>query len=181
VREKARSLGLANADKADSQDVCFIPGGDYRGFVARRSGCVQPPGEIRDRSGRVLGTHPGLAGYTVGQRKGLGLSSGTPLYVARLDAGTNTVVVGRAQELLSSRFRVGRVSWTRPGAAPWGRPVSVRVRYRAPLRPASCSRSGPRGAEVRLSEPERAIAPGQSAVFYDGDEVLGGGTIEEVL
>ncbi|MFA5138132.1 MAG: tRNA 2-thiouridine(34) synthase MnmA [Elusimicrobiota bacterium] len=181
VRRKARSLGLENADKADSQDVCFIPGGDYRSFVSRRSGRSPAPGEVRDRDGRVLGRHQGLSCYTVGQRKGLGLASRAPLYVTRLDAATNTLVVGTEKETFSARFRVGRLSWTRPGAAPWGRPVSVRVRHRARLRPASCARLGPRGAEVRLFEPERAVAPGQSAVFYDGEEVLGGGTIEEVL
>ena len=142
VREKARALGLRVADKAESMETCFVPGRDVRGFVESRAESVGSSalstGEIRDTSGRVRGTHSGLASYTIGQRKGLGVSSPDPLYVVRLEPERNELVVGGGDEVFVHSIVVGALSWTQ--AAPCG-------------------------------------APGQAAVFYEGDEVVGGGTI----
>ena len=181
VREKARALGLKTAEKAESQEICFVPGRDYRGFIASRpeaAGAMAPAeGPIQDQSGRELGRHGGLAGYTVGQRKGLGLSGGEARYVVRLEAESNTVVVGGADCALTESFEVERVSWT-AGAAPL-RPLraAVRIRHRHPPADALVTPSPDGGAVIRFDAPQRAVAPGQAGVFYDGDVVLGGGTI----
>ncbi len=178
VREKARALGLRTADKAESQEICFVPGKDYRGFVRSRAGDEAfKPGDIRDASGRRLGTHEGLPNYTVGQRKGLGLSGGTPYYVTKLDGPSNTLVVGSLEEASSTRFRVGRLSKI-SGALP--RSCRVRIRHRGDLHEAQVEENGPE-ALVSLAAPANAVTPGQSAVFYQDETVLGGGTIEEVL
>jgi tRNA-specific 2-thiouridylase len=178
VREKARALGLKTADKPESQEICFIPGRDYRGFVRSRAGdAAFVPGDIRDTSGRKLGTHEGLPNYTVGQRKGLGLSGGTPLYVTKLDGESNTLIVGTLEEAASTRFRVGRIS---KAAEAFPGECRVRIRHRGDLLDAAVEEKGGE-AFVSLAGPANAVTPGQSAVFYAGDEVLGGGTIEEVL
>ncbi|MFA6094048.1 MAG: tRNA 2-thiouridine(34) synthase MnmA [Elusimicrobiota bacterium] len=180
VRQKARSLDLPAAEKAESMEVCFVPGDDYRVFLRARAGeKAFEPGDIRDMSGRKLGRHKGLASYTVGQRKGLGLGGPKPLYVARLDAGSNTLVVGTEQEVARRSFTVSAVSWTRGPRSGGQAGLKVRVRHRGRLLEASWSRTGEEGLRVDLRDPERAIAPGQSAVFYEGQEVLGGGIIEE--
>lgn len=195
VRAKARALGLPTAGKDESQDVCFLPDRDYRAFVRERApgteGAPFAAGDIRDGSGRLLGRHRGLVEYTVGQRKGLGVSASKPLYVTRVDLENNTLVVGPEREILKSRFTVTRLTWIR-GRAPEGESsLGVRVRHRAPIVPGVCrvlarapeapSGAGADRAEVEMSRDQRAVAPGQSAVFYDGEEVLGGGIIEEVL
>lgn len=178
VREKARALGLRTADKPESQEICFVPGRDYRGFVRARAGDEAfKPGDIRDTSGRKLGTHEGLPNYTVGQRKGLGLSGGTPYYVTKLDGASNALVVGTLEEASSTRFRVGRLSKV-DGRLPES--CSVRIRHRGGLHEAAVEERGEE-AFVSLKAPANAVTPGQSAVFYDGEAVLGGGTIEEVL
>ena len=182
VRRRARRLGLKTADKPESQEICFVPGRDYRGFVAARPEAERAPalaeGPIREAgSGRELGRHEGLAGYTVGQRKGLGLSGGQARYVVRLEPETNTLVVGASQDALSGSLRVEGVSWT-AGTPPAG-PLraQVRIRHRHQPAQAQVEPHGPRRALVRFDEPQRAAAPGQAAVFYDGETVLGGGTI----
>ncbi|MFC1679301.1 tRNA 2-thiouridine(34) synthase MnmA [Elusimicrobiota bacterium] len=184
VRERARAWGLPTAGKPQSQDICFIPDGDYREFLIGRRGGRADPGEIRDASGRVVGRHLGLSSYTVGQRRGLdlavkGTSRAGRMYVTGMDPATNTLTVAEAEEALRSSFIVGRVSWTR-GKQP-GRTAWVRIRHGGGISRAECESFPGGGLRVDLAESERAIAPGQSAVFYDGDEVLGGGTIEEVL
>ncbi|MBI5242349.1 MAG: tRNA 2-thiouridine(34) synthase MnmA [Elusimicrobia bacterium] len=188
ARRKARALGLATADKPESMEICFVPKNDYRQFLRLRALREAPaafaPGDIRDRSGKLLGRHEGLACYTVGQRKGLGVAAPEPLYVSRLDGATNTLVVGTERETRRSAFTVGSLSWTRN--EPTQGDVLVRVRHRGRLAPAALRSEGLGGRfRVVLQEGEMGIAPGQAAVFYrrsEGfDEVLGGGTIEEVL
>lgn len=179
VRERARRLGLPTAEKPESQEICFVPGRDYRAFVRARSGARPEPGDIRDGRGRRLGRHTGLSDYTVGQRRGLGLSSPEPLYVTRLDGGTNTLVVGGAEETYARRFTASAVGWTR--GVPRSERLLARVRHRARPAAARWADAGPDRVEVSFDEPQRALSPGQAAVFYDvdGEEVLGGGTIEE--
>lgn len=185
VRAMAAERGLPVASKAESQEICFVAANDYRGFVRRyaeANGKPAPePGPILDLSGRQLGAHTGLANYTVGQRKGLGIAAREPLHVLQLDGARNAVIVGSAAALERERFTVRQTTWT--SDTPPDRPVSVtvKVRYKAqPVR--GLVTPLPDGhAEVTLEQPIRAVTPGQAAVFYggvDGDEVLGGGLIE---
>jgi len=178
VRARARALGLATAEKPESQEICFVPDGDYAAVVeALRPGALPGDGEIVDRGGRVLGRHPGVHRFTVGQRRGLGLAAPRPLFVTRLDAGANRVVVGEAQELLAGGAELERVSFV-AGGAPRG-PIAARVqvRHRDPGAPARVESLPGGRARVRFERPVRAVAPGQAAVFYDGDELVGGGWI----
>jgi tRNA-specific 2-thiouridylase len=180
VRAKARALGLKTADKPESMETCFVPARDVRGFVASRpearGAAALTVGEIRDVAGNRLGEHAGVASYTVGQRKGLGHSTGEPRYVVRLEAAENVVVVGGAGEEFSAGLTAAAVSWTR--AAPAGpRRAEVRIRHRHAPAPAWIEPRPDGAVSVRFDAPQRAVAPGQAAVFYDADEVLGGGTI----
>ncbi len=185
VRAMAAERGLPVATKAESQEICFVAANDYRGFVRRyaeASGKPAPePGPILDLSGRQLGAHSGLANYTVGQRKGLGIASREPLHVLQLDNARNTVVVGPAAALERERFTVHQTTWTRDTPPDGQARVEVKVRYKAqPVRGLVTPVSDGR-AEVALDQPIRAVTPGQAAVFYvgaEGDEVLGGGLIE---
>lgn len=173
VRALARELELGVADKAESMDLCFIPDRDTAGFLAGRLGAVSP-GEILDSSGQVVGQHRGLPFYTVGQRKGLGLTTASPRYVLELDVLNNRVVVGDDQELLRHTMTVEELSWVVPN--PHAR---ARVQYRAHSggAPARLEPLGPDRLKVRFDKPQRALTPGQAAVFYHRMEVLGGGTI----
>ena len=179
VREYARQRGLAVADKRDSHEVCFVPDGDYAAFVERAAGAaaLATAGLVTDASGRVLGRHDGIHRYTVGQRKRLGLSTGVPLYVTRIDAGTNTVVVGPREALDQTRFEVASVNWI--SGAPPAAPIRahVQIRHRHAAAPASVAPVGDASARVVLDVPQPAVTPGQAAVFYDGDDVIGGGWI----
>ncbi len=177
VREVARGLELGVADKPESMDLCFIPDRDTAGFLSGRLEGVQP-GEIRDRSGRVLGQHRGLPFYTVGQRKGLGLTSTSPRYVLELDVASNAVVVGENQELLERAMEVDELSWVVP--VPHAR-ARVQVRSSAGGAMASLEPIGPDCLQVRFDSPQRSLSPGQAAVFYRRLEVLGGGTIARVV
>lgn len=180
VRERARALGLATADKRESQEICFVPDGDYASAVERlRPESLPGPGEIVDETGRVLGTHPGIHHFTVGQRRGLGVSAPAPLYVTRIDAGKNRVVVGDSSATLSRSVRLESVSWIAGEAPDDAISVDVRVRYRHEGAKALVEPDGKGGARVEFSSPVRAVAPGQAAVFYDGDRVVGGGWIAE--
>ncbi len=174
IRAMAQRAGLPVAGKPDSQEICFIPSGDYRRFLAEH--LTPQPGEIVDSQGNVLGHHQGIEQFTVGQRKGLGIASGKPLYVLAVDAGTRRVVVGTAQELLQDTLRASQVNY--PAGAPEGpMEVQAKVRYKASEMPATLF---PRGSEavIRFHEPQRAVTPGQAVAFYVGEELLGGGTIE---
>ena len=176
VRRLAAELGLPTANRRDSQDICFIPDNDYRSFIAQY--IPLQSGDIIDTKGKVLGKHKGLALYTVGQHQGLGLASGERLYVLKLDVSNNRLIVGTKDELSSNKLFASKLSWV-SGEAP-REPVNVtaKVRYRSPEVPAKLRfRDGV--AEVHFNQPQRAITPGQAVVFYQGDAVLGGGTIEE--
>ncbi|WP_135465940.1 tRNA 2-thiouridine(34) synthase MnmA [Crenalkalicoccus roseus] len=177
VRAEAARLGLPVAGKPDSQDICFVPQGRYHEVVARLRPEAAEPGEIVDREGRVLGRHQGLARYTVGQGKGLGLprrEGEAPLYVAALDAPRRRVVVGPREALPQAEIAVGEVNWLVP---PPAAPLRCQVKLRAREAPRAAVVTWD-GARARVTPEEPAIAaPGQAAVFYDGDRVLGGGFI----
>jgi tRNA-specific 2-thiouridylase len=177
VRAHAARLGLQVADKPDSHEICFVPDGDAAGFVERQLGARARGGEIRDSSGRAIGEHRGIHRFTVGQRKGLGLSTGTALYVLRLEPATSTVVVGSRDELGSKHLDATGVNWI-AGAAPDGPArVTARIRHRHQDAPATLVSTGAGTASLDFDEPQVAITPGQAVVFYDGDEVIGGGWI----
>ena len=177
IRRMALESGLITADKPDSQDICFIPLGDYREFLRERASGV--PGQIVDVDGWVLGKHEGIEYFTVGQRRGLGLpkTAGEPRYVVRLDADSNQVVVGPESALYSGEAWVSGVNYVSGLPPADGTPVSVKIRYKAYEAPATLHPHSD-GALVRFGEPQRSVTPGQAAVFYQGDLLLGGGTIE---
>lgn len=176
VREIARSLGLESAHKSESQDICFIPDGDYAGFITRYTGKALEPGSFIDSSGNVIGRHKGVAAYTIGQRRGLDLPMGQRVYVIGKDAKNGTVTVGTEAELMTNTVYVRDVVFT-SGIAPT-QPVSItaRLRYSQKPQPAVLSYDG-EFAILTFDSPQRAPAPGQAAVFYVSDTVLGGGTI----
>ncbi|HYY41105.1 MAG TPA: tRNA 2-thiouridine(34) synthase MnmA, partial [Pyrinomonadaceae bacterium] len=185
ARAAARRHALPVAEKAESQEICFVPDGDYASFIDRylaaegRATSAPPAGEIVNTRGEQLGEHTGVHRYTVGQRRGLRLTNERPLYVVQIDARRNRVVVGEDAELLDREFIARGVNWIaydKPAA-----PVraEVRVRYRHVPAPATIEMLADERARVRFDEPQRAITPGQATVFYRGDEVLGGGWIEK--
>ena len=184
VRELARTFGLPVAEKSDSQEICFVPNGDYAAFIDsyfREQGIDQSTteGEIVDSAGRVVGQHAGTHHFTVGQRRGLGVSASEPLYVIATEPATQRVIVGRTGELMRSTLVAREVNWLSTAAL--DRPRSAQVKIRNKHLPASAllvPRDDPFQVEVRFTEPQRAVTPGQAAVFYDGDLVLGGGWIE---
>jgi tRNA-specific 2-thiouridylase len=180
AREAARRAGMTLSEKVESQDICFVQGGRYAEFVAARAGdaAVTGPGELVDVDGRVLGEHPGAIHYTVGQRRGLGVSGGEPLYVLRVDAAHNRVVVGGKSDLLAGGMTVREVNWVSREAPSEPIEADVRVRYRSRPAPARVSPGAGDRVHVTFLEPQRAVAPGQSAVFYRGDVLLGGGVID---
>ncbi len=175
IREVARRHGLPNADKPDSADICFIPTGDLRGFIGERIDLR--PGPIVDRAGEVLGEHGGIATLTVGQRKGLGIAGGRPLYVLALDPVENAAVVGPDEALFVTDARAGRLSFVAGEPPATAFDCSARVRYHAAEAPASVRIEGDR-AFICFAEPQRAVTPGQAVVFYDGDRVIGGGILD---
>ena len=177
IRRIAADAGLPVADKPDSQEICFIPDDDYRSFVGER---VTPrPGDMVDSSGKVLGTHPGVQFFTVGQRRGLGLNGGTagPMYVVRIQTENNLIVLGQEDDLYRSQFWASGVNFISGRVPEVPIEVSAKIRYKASENRATVT---PRGdwAEVRFAEPQRAVTPGQAVVFYDGEQVVGGGMIE---
>jgi tRNA-specific 2-thiouridylase len=182
TRALAARHGLPVADKPDSQDICFVPNGNYAAVIEKLRPGATDPGEIVHLDGRVLGEHRGIIHYTIGQRRGLGIGGGEPLFVVRLDPETRRVVVGPRDALATRRVPVGEINWLgdRPFAeAPeGGHEIAVKVRSTRPPVPARVHPS-PKGAEVELLTPEEGVAPGQACVFYapEGSRVLGGGWI----
>jgi tRNA-specific 2-thiouridylase len=182
VREVARQRGLALAEKPDSQEICFIPGGDYKQFLTaylEEQGRQLPEtaGELVASGGEVLGQHEGIFNFTIGQRKGLGVSSPTPLYVLQIDPASHRVTVGADEELATRSLRARRLNWI--SIPELTAPMRVRIKIRHRHEPAWATME-PTGADevvATFDEPQRAVTPGQSAVFYDGDEVVGGGWI----
>ena len=177
VRGLAAEAGLPVADKPDSQEICFIPDGDYRKFVGERAHAT--PGDIVDTAGEVLGTHPGIQFFTVGQRRGLGLNGngGTPMYVIDIDSDAGRVTIGREEDLLRSHLWASRLNFTSgsPPQEPVG--VTAKIRYKASETPATISPDRD-WLRIDFHDPQRAVTPGQAVVFYDGDELIGGGIIE---
>jgi tRNA-specific 2-thiouridylase len=182
VREVARQHGLALAEKPDSQEICFIPGGDYKQFLTaylEEQGRQLPEtaGELTDSSGQVLGRHEGIFNFTVGQRKGLGVSSPTPLYVLQINPATHRVTVGADEELATRTLRARGLNWISIPALTEPMRVRIKIRHRHEPAWATLEPAGPDEALATFDEPQRAVTPGQSAVFYEGDEVVGGGWI----
>jgi tRNA-specific 2-thiouridylase len=166
------------AAKPDSHELCFVADGDHAAFVERHAPDLVGAGVITDRDGRVLGRHDGTHRFTIGQRKGLGLSAGVPLYVVDLDAADRRVVVGPREALERTTLNASRVNWI-AGAAPASAiRATARIRYRHREAPALITPIGPTAAHVEFDAPQSAITPGQAVVFYDGEEVAGGGWID---
>jgi tRNA-specific 2-thiouridylase len=177
VREWARELDLPVAEKPDSQEICFVSDGSHAAFLESQ-GVALPAGAIKDGDGRVVGRHEGIHRFTVGQRKGLGLSSPIPLYVVRLDTSANTVTVGPRTALERRELTASGVNWIAGTASPAGARVTVQIRHRHREAPATLTPIGADRVQVVFDEPQSAIAPGQAAVFYDGETVVGGGWID---
>lgn len=178
VRAIAEAHGLPNAGKSDSQDICFIPDDDYPAFIERYTGTAAPCGDILDCAGNVVGGHRGAIRYTIGQRKGLGLYAPHPLYVNAKSMIDNTVTVGPESSLYSDSFIVRRVNLIPVRRLSGAVRASVKTRYSHRAQPATVEQTGDDEIRVKFDTPQRAITPGQSAVFYDGDAVLGGGIIQ---
>ncbi len=182
VRQAASRLGFRSAKRRESQDVCFVESGDCGGFVARRlegMGVIAGPGSLVDNNGRTLGTHKGLVYYTVGQRRGLGVAAGERRYVVRLEPESNAVVVGKRSELQARQFTCSCINWL-GGAGSLPLRALVQVRYTHSPAPALLEESADGRLKVTFDESQCALTPGQSAVFYEADVVLGGAVIDQV-
>lgn len=178
VRKLAESAGLVNSKKSDSQDICFVPDGDYAGFIKRCTGCTPKEGDFVDESGCVLGQHKGLIHYTIGQRKGLGISFGKPMFVVGKNAGTNTVILGEGEALLRRSLTAKDVNFIAFDELTAPLPCKAKTRYSQMEQPCIILPLPDGRVQVEFNEPQRAITPGQSVVFYEEDIILGGGIIE---
>ena len=182
VRARARELGLETADKPESQEICFVPTGNYRDLLAKRllpTHAALSPGAIVDTRGRILGRHNGFSGFTVGQRKGIGGGRAERYHVLEIRPDTREVVVGPRELLEVAGVVVGDLNWLTKAPEP-GRRLDVQIRYRSPALACTVVGPGEGGVELRFAEPARAVTPGQSSVFFDGDRVVGGGRIDRV-
>lgn len=182
VRESARQHGLALAEKPDSQEICFVPGGDYKRFIdayleEQGESLPDTAGELVTTNGEVIGEHPGIHNFTIGQRKGLGVATGSPLYVIQISGANKQVIVGSDEHLYSRILRVRRTNLISVAEIMEPMRVSVKIRHRHEPASAVIEKSGNDEILVTFDEPQRAVTPGQAAVFYDGDVVVGGGWI----
>ncbi len=177
VKALAAEYGLVSRDRSESQDICFIPDGDHTSFIRGHSGSGLVPGSFIDSSGRILGRHDGIAKYTVGQRKGIGIAAGHPLFVISKDPAQNTVTLGPEEELYRNEMSVINVNLIDPDEDLTGSRVRVKIRYASGPAEAVISSYENKAAGVIFDTPQKAVAPGQSAVFYDNERVIGGGTI----
>ena len=183
IRDFAGQLGLPVADKPDSQDICFVPNGDYAGVIQRMRPDCSLPGDIVDMQGQVIGQHQGVLHYTVGQRRGLGVATGEPLYVVKINADSRQVVVGPRAALATRIITLQEVNWLGEQNPSRSMPILARIRSTSPPVPAVLSPDGQGGAQVELATPEEGVSPGQACVFYGADDmpgrVLGGGWIAQ--
>ncbi len=177
VRRIAEESGFINAAKPDSQDICFVPEGDYASVIERMSGVKPEQGNFVDRDGNVIGKHRGVIRYTIGQRKGLGLSAPEPLYVCKICPESNTIVLGGNDELFTTDVDVGDFNWISGKVPEREMRCKAKIRYRQTEQWANVTPTGEKSVHIVFDEAQRAVTPGQAAVLYDGDTVLGGGTI----
>jgi len=177
VREYAERRGLVNARKPDSQDICFVVDGNYAGFIEEASGAKSEPGYFVDTKGSILGRHKGLIHYTIGQRRGIGLSFDGPRYVVDKDVERNLVVIGTEEELYKNGLVAADVNWISIPSLDGPMSVTVKTRYSQKEAPATIFPNDDGTVTAKFDQPQRAITPGQAAVFYNGDSVVGGGTI----
>ena len=181
VRAIAEENGFVNARKHDSQDICFVPDGDYAAFLERYTGKTYPKGDYLDLQGNVVGQHQGAVRYTIGQRKGLGIALGAPVYVCKKDMASNTVTVGANDALFSSGLRATDWNWFPFPALTAPMRVTVKIRHSQSEQSAVVTPEENGFARVEFDAPQRAVTPGQAVVLYDGERVVGGGTITEAL
>jgi len=181
AREIAQEQGFINARKRDSQDICFVPDGDYVAFMERYTGKHYEPGDFLDQNGRVVGKHRGAVSYTIGQRKGLGLAMGAPVYVCDKNMERNTVTVGPNEALFCDTLLGCDWNWFPFDQLTEPLRISAKARYNQPPQPATVYPETDGTARVVFDEPQRALTPGQAVVLYDGDMVVGGGTIDQVI
>lgn len=177
TREIAERQGFINAKKHDSQDICFVPDGDYSAAIRRFTGKEYPPGDFVDAQGNVLGRHKGIISYTIGQRKGLGLALPAPMYVLEKNVRENKVVLGKNEDLFRRELEAEDFNWIAYEEPPAELHVKARIRYNQKEQPAVVTPVGRNRIHLMFDEPQRAITPGQAVVLYDGDVVVGGGTI----
>ena len=181
VRQRAFQLGLRVHDKPESQEVCFIHETSYHPFLQERLRESIEPGPIIDQKGNVMGRHKGIPFYTIGQRRGLRLAKGKPLYVIGIDRKRNALIVGEEKEVFGDTFIVNPVNWINPREVTSSFTAQVKIRYNHPGSEAVISSKGKGEVQVEFKTPQKAITPGQAAVFYDGETVIGGGWIQEVI
>ncbi len=177
VRELARKLGLPAAERPESQEICFVPNDDYRAFLKEHAPALLLPGEMVMTDGKIVGKHDGIALFTVGQRRKLGVAAGERLYVVRIEKETNRVVLGKLSELQTSEMIVSDPSWTFMDRLSAPLEATVKIRYRSPFVPARITPLADHKVQVTFEKPVPGVCPGQAAVFYDGDIVVGGGVI----
>ena len=181
VRAIAEEQGFLNAKKHDSQDICFVPDGDYAAFISRYTGKEYPSGEFTDRAGNVLGTHRGMIHYTIGQRRGLGIPAADRLYVLEKDLSKNRVILGAADEMMTISFYANELNLIEENCFDEPGELAVSIRYHQVPQPAIVTRVSADSVRVDLKRPQRGIAPGQAAVFYSDDRVAGGAVIASAI
>lgn len=177
VRRIAEENGLINSKKHDSQDICFVPDGDYSGFIKGYTGITPPKGNVIDKNGNILGQHSGIINYTIGQRKGLGIAFGKPMYVIDKNAELNTVTVGESKDLFTESLTAGELNWIAIQNSELPVSCKAKTRYSQSEQPCMVYPEGEDKARVVFEQPQRAITKGQHIVFYDNDTVIGGGVI----